>query len=470
MPWLIIGLGIVLRIAVYLQNRNLIIDEANVARNLYERGFIALSSSLSYEQFAPPLFLWVLKSITAIFGFSEYALRGYSLFAGIATLFLMRNLLKEIGNRQYWYPLLLIATAYIFIRYSSELKQYMSDAMVTCALMLLALRTSITESKAGIFIFKWFLAGSVAIWLSMPSVFILAGVGVYYLLQCIRQDYNKKLLLITGVGILWLGQFLFYYFIVLQQQVNSDYLQNFHHNQFLDLKDWSHDWEIFSQLFTVPGGYTAIAIVFNVGLFLLGLITLLMHDKPKALLLLVPFLGLVLAAILHQYALVPRLILFILPVILVVLGYGFEMIMLVKQSFLRYIFILVALFCVVNNIRHTLTYNAERERITTVLTFVQENGIRGTDLYVHHGAVPGYIYYTQISPAAHKWWPLKRANTLVYFSDYAARASEIRGKTAFIYTSVAPDELQWRRQAVEKQLREIAKHEEKGGWAYIYSR
>jgi hypothetical protein len=35
----IILAGAVVRIIVYLQNRNLIIDEANVTRNLYERSF-----------------------------------------------------------------------------------------------------------------------------------------------------------------------------------------------------------------------------------------------------------------------------------------------------------------------------------------------------------------------------------------------------------------------------------------------
>ena len=61
-------LGIIIRVSVYLQNRNLFIDEANVARNIYERGFADLATPLSYEQYAPPIFLWIVKFITVFMG------------------------------------------------------------------------------------------------------------------------------------------------------------------------------------------------------------------------------------------------------------------------------------------------------------------------------------------------------------------------------------------------------------------
>src|SRR5690606_20568037 len=88
MYWLVIALiaiGIILRLYVYFQNRNLIIDEANVARNIAERGFAALALPLDYAQYAPPVFLWITKFFTMLFGMGEMALRLYPLLCGIAS-------------------------------------------------------------------------------------------------------------------------------------------------------------------------------------------------------------------------------------------------------------------------------------------------------------------------------------------------------------------------------------------------
>ena len=60
----VVALGIALRVAVYLQNRDISMDEANVARNLFERDFAGLLKPLFYEQFAPPVFLWIEKAVT----------------------------------------------------------------------------------------------------------------------------------------------------------------------------------------------------------------------------------------------------------------------------------------------------------------------------------------------------------------------------------------------------------------------
>ena len=84
---LIFLFGIILRFVLYFQNRNLIIDEANIVRNLAERGFAGLTLPLSYEQYAPPVFLWIEKLASILFGYGEYAMRGFPLLCGIAALY-----------------------------------------------------------------------------------------------------------------------------------------------------------------------------------------------------------------------------------------------------------------------------------------------------------------------------------------------------------------------------------------------
>ena len=50
-----------LKISQYLEARSLFIDEANLARNIAEKGYLTLFSNLDYEQYAPPIFLVLSK-------------------------------------------------------------------------------------------------------------------------------------------------------------------------------------------------------------------------------------------------------------------------------------------------------------------------------------------------------------------------------------------------------------------------
>src|SRR5690606_25656480 len=104
-----IALGIVFRIVIYFQNRNLIIDEANIARNIVERDFAGLAKPLYYEQYAPPIFLWITKLSTLLFGTSELAFRLFPFLCGIVGLILLYVLLKKFAaNAAAWYPLFLM--------------------------------------------------------------------------------------------------------------------------------------------------------------------------------------------------------------------------------------------------------------------------------------------------------------------------------------------------------------------------
>ena len=135
----IIAAGIVTRIIVLLQNRDLIIDECNIARNIYERGFAGLAQPLSYEQYAPPVFLWMVKLFTVLFGMGEQVLRLYPLLTGFAAIIMLYLILKELTSlRSLWYPLALFVVAHMFIRYSTEVKQYMPDIFISLSLIWLA--------------------------------------------------------------------------------------------------------------------------------------------------------------------------------------------------------------------------------------------------------------------------------------------------------------------------------------------
>ena len=475
---LIILTGIAVRVAVFLQNRNLFIDEANIARNVFERNFFQLAAPLSYEQYAPPVFMWMLKLFTSIFGYGEYAFRLYPMLAGAGSLIVMYYLLKEITSiKSLWYPLGLMAVSYIMIRYSSELKQYMSDVLIILSLLLLALKTNIFDISKARFLLVWFIAGSVAIWGAMPSVFVLTGIGVYYLVDILRQKRWDKLFPLVLTGILWLVQFAVYYFLILKPQIESNYLQNFHQDYFLfatpeNRDEWMHNINVVKNLIQEAGGYSVYSLVFNVAMLVAGCLIFLFRDFTKSLLFIIPLASVLVAAALNQYSLIPRVALFIMPLMLLLIGYGFDQLMNLRWKVIAVVaFLFGAKSLYDHSMVRMMWEKHETEQITDALDFLNDNGINlGTNVYVHNGARPAFIYYTQIHPDQQKWERIEDAHLLSWDADYNSIAENTAGKTALIFTSVYPDDLAKTRGIMEQHNIEIAKLEKQGCFAYVYER
>lgn len=465
---LIIVGGIGLRLVVYLQNRNLIIDEANVARNIYERGFIDLVKPLSYEQYAPPLFLWLIKLSSIIFGFSEYALKLYPFISGIIALYLFYLLLKKLLSPQsIWLPLALFASGYFFIRYATELKQYNNDVLVMLALMLLTLRNNIIATSSGKFFVIWAIAGSIAIWFSMPSVFVLAGVGFYYGLQLIRQKELKKLTTLTFASAIWMIQFLAYYIIILRPQANSNYLQSFHHDYFLYLTPTSVREILFnlSRLEILIGtisGDTVVAVAFLSLTIVAGIIRLLKKDLNNAVLILTPLAALMLAAGLKQFSLIPRVSLFGIVLLLILAGYGFDYLLSISGRVVKMIIILPAIYILSATLFNTTIEPFKYEELTEGMQYVIDKKIPGDYLSLYHSCAPAFIYYTQIHPDKNKWASLKNADILKYDTPYGTLSWQMhyvwssKGPFAFIFTNETQEEFAIRRAALDKNLKEAA--------------
>ena len=125
-------LGFVFRIRQYLTGRSLWLDEAMLALNIVNRNFAGLFQPLDYDQGAPIGFLLVEKFINLMFGEHEFVLRLFPLIAGLASLVLFYLLLrKTTSGIGLLTGLGLFAVGPELIYYSSELKQYSVDVVVT---------------------------------------------------------------------------------------------------------------------------------------------------------------------------------------------------------------------------------------------------------------------------------------------------------------------------------------------------
>jgi len=470
----VIGIGV--RLAVFLQNRNLFIDEANIARNIYERNVLALATPLSYEQYAPPVFLWMLKLFTFLFGYGEMAFRIYPLLAGFGSLVLLYMILKELTSlRTLWYPLGLFVVGYMSIRYATELKQYISDVLVVLGLIWLALRTDIFTRSRGQFILIWLVAGSVGIWAAMPSVFVLSGVGFYYLGQVLAKKDFSKTGIIVAVGFLWLAQFAIYYFLILKPQIDSSYLQKFHQNYFLSAtpngrEEWRHNWNVIKTLIQETSGFKAAAFRFNLVLLVIGGIAFFVRRRAKSLLVIVPLAAAILAAALNQYSLIPRVALFMTPLMLILIGYGLHSLVNIRPPIFSLLLLPVGLYFIYSFSSIKMAWERyETEEITDAMDFVISNNIQsGQQVYVHNGARPAFIYYTQIHPQQSKWKKISAAHLLLWDANYDELARNADTVSAYIFTSVEADERQVKKEMIERYNNLLASLDKLGCSAFVY--
>ena len=105
--WLIICFGCILRLAQYLYNRSLWLDEAFLASSFTTRSLAGLFDPLDYHQLAPFGFLAAVKFFVMIFGNSEHALRLFPLLCGIISV----PLFYKAANKYINSKAVLISTA-----------------------------------------------------------------------------------------------------------------------------------------------------------------------------------------------------------------------------------------------------------------------------------------------------------------------------------------------------------------------
>jgi hypothetical protein len=325
LPWLIILIGVGLRLVQYLYNRSLTGDEAALALNIIDRSYSELLQPLDYQQAAPIGFLMLQHLVIDLLGTSEYALRLVPLLAGIGSLILIYYIARIILSRAgLLIALALFALYSDLVYYSAEAKQYSTDVLIALGLTgfgLYILQNRLTPVRALIYAG----VGAVLIWFSHPVLFTLAGLGVTLLVTSWRANDRQWALTIILIGAVWLGSFALFYFTSLQAASRNDYLMDFWARGFMPLPPRSFNdvlWlpirfiDTFRTAFLYPlPGIAAFA-------FLAGCFTLYLRSRVHLFVLLTPVLFTLLAACLHQYPFLGRMILFLAPALIIFMAEG----------------------------------------------------------------------------------------------------------------------------------------------------
>jgi uncharacterized membrane protein len=397
LPWLLLGLGVVMRVRQYAVNRSLWLDEAMLAGNIVTRSYGELLRPLADHQGAPLGWLWLERTAVLAFGEGERALRLVPLVAGMAvlpvTLHVARRLLPS------WLApiaLAFVAVSPFLIRYSSEAKQYETDALG--GLVLLALSLPLVSGPLDRRrLFAWSAAAALIVWCSHPAVFFAAGFAAVLLAaRLVRREWTA-LATLAAACLPWASSMLVNYHWFLHRLGADDTLLRYFAPGFppepasqAEMAAWLADrWQTFVR---VPLGLHMTAVV--AVLALAGLAGLVRTAPVQAALLVAPVPLFVAAAALHRYPLEGRLALALVPVVLLAMVAGAD------WGWPRGVAITAGLVALgvlfVPTAASTVAFTLHprmNEDLRPVLQTMRQQLRRGDVILVDTGARPAFTYY-----------------------------------------------------------------------------
>lgn len=405
-----VALGCLLRIVQYLLNRSLWMDEAYLSLNILHRSFAGLLRALDYHQGAPIGFLLLEKSAVRLWGGSEYVLRLFPLLAGIASVILFYKLAgKVLPAKAVPIAVGLFAISPALIYYSAEVKQYSSDAAIAILLYYLTIEGSKSEWKAGQTALAA-LVGTIAIWMSHSSVFVLVGIGATISIALMLRKDWARFARVSFVGLCWLASLTVCYIVALRKLAGDGELLSYWNANFMPLPPRSvadFKWLVdsFFEFFNTSAGlkFSGLAAL----VFILGSISMFRKSAERLFLLLSPAVLTLLASGLHKYPFGGRLTLFLVPPVLLLMAEGAEALRSSANSSLPAIGVLLITLLLLDPGTYVLNHFAKPhtaiaqpgvmfpEEIKPVVAYVRNHERPGDLVYIFYGAEPAFDYYAE---------------------------------------------------------------------------
>ncbi len=397
-------LAVAARLAQYLSNRSLWLDEAYLVLNILQRDFGGLLRPLDNHQIAPPLFLWAVKLAVSLWGDGEMVLRLVPLVGSVLSLPLIYRVARRVaGSTGAWIATAMLGWSQPLIYYASEVKPYATDALAALAAFALALpliegphapRPSYRR------LILTGLLGALLPWFSYPSAFILGGLGAAMLIgPLFRRQFRLALrmsvpLTIWGAGLLAL------YRIVLRIGLRDEFLRIFWSDFFApfplrSLTDLYWYLQAWFDFLVFAGGlpfYGLATFAWLVG----GIVLWRSGRRPLALGLLLPLIGATVASMLKLYPLYIRVMLFAVPPVFLLIACGAEAVYRILSAHSRLIgalwvgLLLLHPFYRSLTVLHTPWTN---EEVRPAIQYIRDHWQEGDRIYVYHGAVPVFAYY-----------------------------------------------------------------------------
>ncbi len=332
LPFLLIGIGLVLALGQFLHNRSLWVDEIFLAMNIIDRSIPQLMTPLDNSQVAPFLFLALEKILYTLLPATDHGLRILPMLcyviSSLAFLDIVRRLFVDLATQVFAVTLFVFNVNLIY--YASEVKQYMGDVAVGTVVGLLFIRYS--TNGRGLHALGAFAVA--AIWFSSITPIVVVPVLLHLLVQNYRKGSRssstwKHLISWTA---LWCLSFLIYYAVAVHDHPATDVMQRFWTAQQGLLPNDFFSGALYGALYgrvlmvlnhLLP--YEAISFYVLSPLLIIGSISSLRAARvPMLVLGCLPVLLHLLLATLHLYPFDTRLILYLVPAFIIIGALGFQ--------------------------------------------------------------------------------------------------------------------------------------------------
>ena len=410
--WLVVLLGVVVRVRQYAANRSLWLDESFVALNIIGRGMHRLlTAPLDFNQTAPAGFLFVEKLSAELFDKGEYALRAFlPLLCGIVGLLLYPKLaLRVVGPAGAVIAVALFAFSGPLIYYSSELKPYAGDIAATFAIALFGLATldhrlSIRRAVAYGFL------GFVLIQLTYAGILAAAGTGaalITIFLLDRRWAHPGSIIVLVASWAVGGAVFIFSRPGIETSQFagqGSSGQGSSGQGSFAPFpaSKASFTWYL-SRVREVVGDANFLlsrwALLLVVILAIAGAVNLWVETGDSLRSIVAPVIATVAASSAHKYPLFPRTMLFFVPLLLLLIANGIVVLarrLPVAVGATAAAFVVAGLLAQVSFAGpSSIARPVHREEIKQSLTYVGRHWRAGDVLYLQYGSQYAFAYYSE---------------------------------------------------------------------------
>ncbi len=397
---LLICVGFILRIAQYLSNRALWLDEIPIASSLISRSYVDLLKPLDNGQLAPFGFLWADKFFMDFLGPHELGLRLFPLVCGLLSVIIFYLICqKNFSNEVTSVALALFVLNGPLIYFSSELKPYICDVLVSLCFFYPGLKIIKMKDVKPIHFVLLALAGGLSVWFSYPSVFVLAALAI----ALIKPKDFKHQLSLGALTLVWLASFFGLHYLTrlnMDQGVSQMY-QNYWNEYFVKIISLNI-WDFRSSLthllntFKDPAGFyfVGLALAFAI----VGVIYIARENLRVCMLWAGPILMALLASQLEKYPFVERLILFLVPSYILFVAVGLNHVLAQTKKavpvFSAICIILIFVHPALSSAYH-LAKPRTREEIKPILHYLQKNLQKDDLVYVEYYGFKTIAFYAK---------------------------------------------------------------------------
>lgn len=394
--------GVVLALIQYLLNRSLWNDEAMLALNIIGKNSFELLKPLDYNQVAPILFLQITKLFSQVLP-AEYGLRLLPLLCYFASIIWFRKLLALLYNDRFvvLFGMMLFVLNTFLVYFSSEFKQYMCDVLVVILnfYFLIKQHAGLSRKVVVLSIF-----GTISIFFSNVAPIILAISGVY-LIWSVRNDLKSSLKPLLYLFFVWNAVFSVYFFLFIYNHPVRDYMISFwtKHNAFMPYNILSREFYSFFEIFftgisqhLMP--YGTVGFWFLPVLLLMGLFSYLKTKNFGIIIItLLPLMLHLLLSMFRMYPAIPRLMLYFIPPIIVLVSGG---VFWLKKTFfstlspklLNTVSILFFVFSFYFLIYGS--YPQQRHEVRDSIDYIEQNLSENESIFITSPATYPFIYYS----------------------------------------------------------------------------